>query len=98
MSGLVAHGRPPTASLWVAKPATLLQTRAKRRWPSTPFELNWLKTSTRQIWKLRSEPGLAEKAIEIASEVLDTDLTEVIETVQTTATDAAVSTQAAFQV
>ena len=98
MSGLVAQGRPPTGSLWGVKSATPLQARAKRSQSSSALELSRLKKTSQHLWKLKSEPGLAEKAIEIASEVLDTDLTEVIETVQTTATDAAVTTQAAFQV
>ena len=98
MSGLVAQGRPPTGLLWGIKTTTPLPARAKRSQSSSALELSLLKMTSQHMWKLKSEPGLAEKAIEIASEVLDTDLTEVIETVQTTATDAAVTTQAAFQV
>ena len=98
MSGIVAQGRPPTGSLWGTLSAQPLQTRAKQYRASGSSGPSRLKKTTQHPWKLKSEPGLAEKAIEIASEVLDTDLTEVIETVQTTATDAAVTTQAAFQV
>lgn len=98
MSGIVAQGRPPTGSLWGSKTAKPLQTRAKQDRTSSSFGPSRLQKTSQHLWKLKSEPGIAEKAIEIASEVLDTDLTEVIETVQTTATDAAVTTQAAFQV
>ena len=101
MSGLVAQGRPPTGSIWStmpAMPAMPLQICTKQYRPSSSSGFSRLKRTTQHLWKLKSEPGIAEKAIEIASEVLDTDLTEVIETVQTTATDAAVTTQAALQV
>lgn len=95
MAGMIAHGRPPTTS-WSIKVQCLQPVRAKRSRPSSTSQCQ--QKRRRHPWRLNSEPGLAEKAIEIASEVLDTDLTEVIETVQSTASEAVVSTQGAIQV
>ena len=97
MAHLIAHGRPPTA-VWAA------QNACPPKMPAKESRLNVGLRQSRQVKKtynagrLRSEPGIAEKAIEIASEVLDTDLTEVLETVQTTASDAVLTTQGAIQV
>ena len=46
----------------------------------------------------RSEPGLADKAVEFAKEVLETDLSEVLDTVQTAGSDAVITTTEALQV
>lgn len=97
MAEIMAQGRPPTPA-FSAKSQRLpfqrgvLTRRCGRR------GLAQGKRPLKNLWKTNSEPGIAEKAIEIASEVLDTDLTEVIETVQASASDAVVTTQGAFTV
>lgn len=95
----MAHGRPPTVFCSAASSSTASQ-YAKLTVSSRICGLQYRHPGRQQPcrWIIRSEPGLAEKAVEIAKEVLDTDLTEVLETVQTTTSEAVITTQGAIQV
>jgi len=90
MRGLVAHGRPPTCSgstvtAGDSVPKLLLPRRHKLGSKPT---------------LVRSEPGLVEKTVEIAQDLLqsvDGEFTEVLESLQGATTEASIATQGAFQ-
>ena len=84
---VIALGRPPTVERpdWQPKYVSCMQRRGVR-------------SRERGGGRIRSEPGFADKAVELAEKVLDADLKDVLETVQTASSDALVTTEAALQV
>lgn len=100
MTGRVtAFGRPPT----ISGPRHLMRVGVSA-WTGRRCAFGSRRQSAkygivrhRDRTQTRSEPGLADKAVEIAEKVLDTDLKEVLETVQTASSDAVVTTAEAIQ-
>lgn len=87
---LVAYGRPP--------PRELALSNAAEKKCFAGLKRSTLDVAGRREVQARSGPGIADKAVELAKEVLDTDLSEVLETVQTASSDAVITTTEAIQV